>query len=133
MLQVLVERAAVPERSAGKNIRANSPVAIKTILENIRGGALIALTPGRNDGILFFALPCVSQLEITAILTLSDAEIHKIGVRLPPKILLHCSLRANRVSCCSEVLFGLEEKIDGQPLPRRLELIVQDDIAIHEV
>lgn len=133
MLQVLIERAAVPERSAGKNVRANSPGAIKAILENIGRRALIALTPGSNDGILFFALPCVSQLEITAVLTLSDAEIRQICVRLPAKILLHCSLRADRMSCGPQVLFCLKKKIDRQFTPRRLELVVQNDVAIHEV
>jgi len=75
VLQIGIENAATPIRKAGERVGTQLPQRVDAMLQEIGRGALVAFAEGGDVCVLLLPQPCLSDLNIVLVLSLSDAEI----------------------------------------------------------
>src|SRR5229473_6327948 len=152
VLEVRIQSAAVPPGERRSGTGSNPPQTVDTVLQNVGGSALIAFSPGRNHRVLLIAEPRVSDLNVALLFLLADTDVSQVSVRLLAQVLSGGCLRGalsqelviesrtavrvgvvERVRGGVQVVLVFDQQVDGQPRPRSLELIVQNQVGVEKV
>src|SRR5262249_31571355 len=114
ILKERIERAAVPPSKAGHGIGANLPECIETMLQDVRGRALIALIKRSEHRILLLACECIPELNIVLVLGLTQAYVHQVSMGLATQIGSDVAQRIQGMAGGIQVVFILQDGIKRQ-------------------
>src|SRR5271170_4260248 len=78
VFEIGVQNAPVPPGKAGESVGTQLPQSVETVLQNVGGRSLIAFDEGCNGGVLFFAIPGVTDLNVVLVLGLAYAGVDPI-------------------------------------------------------
>src|SRR5580700_2465535 len=130
VFQIGVQSASMPPGKAGQRIGPQFPESIDAVLQNVGGSSLIAFDERRDRGVLFFAVPGVTHLNVVLVLHLAYADIKAVFLVLAAESADDRTLGIQRMIFGIEVVQELQQDVDRQTREASLDLVRKDEIRV---